>query len=746
MRTEGKVADRLKRLVFGLVAGLTLAVPAVPAAADYVITDLGTVAGTVSHPFAINNAGQVVGRSYASTGASRAFLWQGDTMVDLNSLIPANSGWVLEVATAINQSGHIVGLGTLVGSQRAFLWRDGQVTDLGTLGGTFSQALGINDVGQVVGCSAIANSAARHAFLWQNGTMTDLNSLIPTDSGWALECAAAINDAGQIVGSGRHGFQRAFLWQDGQVSDLGTGRHWNGESDARSINNVGQVVGSAIEYIFYDPEQIGDPMIIEARRAFLWQSGTIGDLGFLGSSWSSGAVASAINDSGHVVGASFDLGDPSTLRAFLWTSVGRLVDLNNLIPPNDGWQLVDAVAINQAGQIVGTGFHNGQARAFLLTPPPNPPDVAAPTLSLSTGKVFAGSTLTGTVTLLVPAPAGGAVVNLSSSNTSVATVPSSVTVAAGATSATFTVSTNTVLPSSQIAISISASAGGALASQTLLVVLPEATLSSLTLNPASMAGGSAGVGTVFLDKAAPAGGAAVALSSSNPSVVTVPASVTVPAGATSANFSVSTNAVSAATTVTISAAYGGATRSMLVNVVPVALSSLSLNPASLSSGSTSTGTVTLNLPAPAGGAAVSLASSAPAVASIPAAVTVAAGALTATFSVMTVACTSGSATVSGSYGGMTKSAGLNVISNADNVAIEEATYFASKRELRVNAHSTAPSATLRVYVTSSGALIGTMRNLGYGNYSGRFAWPVNPANITVRSSNCGTASTGVMKK
>jgi hypothetical protein len=386
--------------------------------------------------------------------------------------------------------------------------------------------------------------------------------------------------------------------------------------------------------------------------------------------------------------------------------------------------------------------YGGETRSMLARIVP----AAVFSVSLHPAKVFAGSTLTGTVTLYLPAPAGGAVVNLSSSNTSVAAVPSSVTVAAGATSATFTVTTNTVLPYPQFFLSISASAGGAHASQTLLVELPEARLSSLTLNPASMAGGSAGVGTVFLDKAAPAGGAAVALSSSNPSVVTVPASVMVAAFATSAHFPVTSSVVSAASTATISAAYGGETRSTLVNVVPVVLSSLSLNPASVSSGSTSTGTVTLSASAPAGGATVSLASSAAAVASIPAAVTVAAGALTANFSVMTVACTSGSATVSSTYGGMTKSAGLTVISNADNVAIEQATYFASKRELRVNAHSTAPSATLRVYVTSSGALIGTMRNLGDGDYSGRFAWPVNPANITVRSSNCGTAITGVMKK
>jgi hypothetical protein len=369
-------------------------------------------------------------------------------------------------------------------------------------------------------------------------------------------------------------------------------------------------------------------------------------------------------------------------------------------------------------------------------------------LSLNPQRVFGGSTATGTVTLITPAPPGGAVVNLFSGNTSVATVPATVTVPAGGTSASFTVSTNTVLPPtySQIGISIMASAGGASASQTLSVALPGATLSSLTLNPPSMAGGSAGVGTVFLSMGAPAGGATIALSSSNLAAATVPASVTVPAFATSANFPVSTSAVSAATTATISAVYGADTRSMVLHVVPGTLSSLSLNPASLSAGSASSGTVTLSMPAPAGGATVSLTSSNPAVASVAASVMVASGAVSATFPVSTVACTPGSATVSGTYGGVSKSAALTVTSTADNVTMQVADYFAGRDELRVAAKSTGSAATLQVHVTSSQELIGTMENLGDGKYSGRFTWSVNPQSITVRSGLCGSATTVVRNK
>jgi probable HAF family extracellular repeat protein len=376
-RTRGRV----KRLALSILAGLSLAIAtAAPAIANFTIMELGVLGDNISEPRGINDAGQVVGRSFTSTGVSRAFLWEGHSMTDLNSLIPADSGWVLEVATGINQVGQIVGLGTFGGTQRAFLWQNGQVTDLGALGGLSSRAFAINNLGDVVGCYAIGSNGAEHAFVWRKGTMTDLNSLIPTDSGWVLECAAAINDAGQIVGVSTVGQRRAFVWQDGQVTDLGTWRYWNGASDSRGINNIGQVVGAAVDFVFQSPEgEGGDPIVFEVWRAFLWQSGTISDLGMLGMSLTAGAIATAINDTGYVVGFSFVPDDPSSIRAFLWTSVGGMADLNNLIPPNEGWHLEGAYAINQAGQIVGTGLHNGQARAFLLTPPPKPPDVAAPT-------------------------------------------------------------------------------------------------------------------------------------------------------------------------------------------------------------------------------------------------------------------------------------------------------------------------------------------------------------------------------
>ncbi len=193
------------------------------------------------------------------------------------------------------------------------------------------------------------------------------------------------------------------------------------------------------------------------------------------------------------------------------------------------------------------------------------------------------------------------------------------------------------------------------------------TLSSLTVNPTSVVGGNSSTGTVTLSAAAPAGGATVALSSSNTIVARTPASVTVAAGATSATFTIGTSAVSASTAVTISGTYSGVTKSASLTVTPAAppaptLSSLTLNPTSVVGGvQSSTGTVTLSGAAPAGGAIVVLSSSNTAAARVPASVTVAAGATAATFTVTTSAVfSSTTVTVSGTYSGVTKSASLTV--------------------------------------------------------------------------------------
>jgi len=192
-------------------------------------------------------------------------------------------------------------------------------------------------------------------------------------------------------------------------------------------------------------------------------------------------------------------------------------------------------------------------------------------------------------------------------------------------------------------------------------------LSSVALNPASVVGGNSSTGTVTLSGPALAGGAQVALSSSNTTAARVPASVAVATGATSATFTISTSAVAASTAVTISATYGGVSRTALLTVQLVpppapTLTSLTLNPTSVVGGlQSSKGTVTLSAPAPAGGAQVTLSSSNGA-ASVPSSVFIPAGAGSASFTVNTSAVlTSTSATISARYNGTTRTATLEVL-------------------------------------------------------------------------------------
>jgi thermitase len=195
----------------------------------------------------------------------------------------------------------------------------------------------------------------------------------------------------------------------------------------------------------------------------------------------------------------------------------------------------------------------------------SPTQPSLSSLSLNPTSVVGGNSSTGTVTLTAPAPSGGFVVNLSSSNTSVATVPSSVTVPAGATSANFTVATNPV--SSVRSVTITAAAGGITRTATLTVNPPASnvTLQSLTISPTSVWGGSTATGTVTLSGPAPAGGAVVQLRS-NSNRASVPSSITIPAGATSARFTIQTRSAFSVTTVTITATYNGVSRSAQLTV------------------------------------------------------------------------------------------------------------------------------------------------------------------------------------
>ena len=259
-------------------------------------------------------------------------------------------------------------------------------------------------------------------------------------------------------------------------------------------------------------------------------------------------------------------------------------------------------------------------------------------VSVVPNPVVGGADATGTVTLLngEVAPAGGLTLNLSSTAPALASVPSTVVVPAGQTSATFLVTTTATNVDATATIRAQ-SANGPIRSTVLNVLAPS--LIGFTIVPNVVAGGQTPgpEAVVTLSSPAPAGGVQVVLNSGNTSAVPLAANtiLTVPAGQTTARLTLPTNPQSSAVVVTMSATRGAITRTATLTINVPAVLSITFNPASVRGGLPSVGTVTLAAPAPAGGYTISLTSNNGSFVSFPATVVVPAGATSVNFNVTT---------------------------------------------------------------------------------------------------------------
>ena len=268
--------------------------------------------------------------------------WGGDgyTITDLGTL-----GGTYSYARDINNSSQVVGSSmTLSGYTHAFLYSAGTMTDLGTLGGNSSDAYGINNNGQVVGNTFIENWGGYKPFLYSNGVMTDLGYLGVVDGS---NYATAINDSGQVTGYGTsYSNATSYLYSNYNRIYLPFlySQPWDRYAAAIGINNNGQVVGSA-------------RVATKDYHAFLYSGGTMTDLGTLGGNSSD---ARGINNNGQVVGSSTTLSGDS--HAFLY-SAGTMTDLGTL-----GGSYSDARDINNNGQMVGVSINlSGDAHPFLYS-------------------------------------------------------------------------------------------------------------------------------------------------------------------------------------------------------------------------------------------------------------------------------------------------------------------------------------------------------------------------------------------
>lgn len=248
----------------------------------------------------------------------------GYRIVDLGTLGGSHSQ-----AMAINDHGQVVGYSINAhGLTHAFLWSRGRMTDLGALDGSYySVAVDINNRGQVLGYTNTVDGLG-HAVLWDRGQITDLGA----------SCAAeAINDQGDVVGSCDN---RPVLWSDGQRIDL-TQRGLPPFSTARDINKAGELVGG-----YVTPTN--------GFHAYRWRDGTVTDLG---SPPSDVSEAMAVNAHGQAAGRGN--GPEGYMRAYFWSN-RQMTDVGTL-----GGQYSQAAALNNRGEVVGqSGRADGRLHAF----------------------------------------------------------------------------------------------------------------------------------------------------------------------------------------------------------------------------------------------------------------------------------------------------------------------------------------------------------------------------------------------
>jgi probable HAF family extracellular repeat protein len=387
---EGKKMG--KQFIILLVAVPILAFviePGFAALHRYEIIDLGTLGGNLSGAKSINASGQIVGYTYNSSGYRRATLF--DPMGNGNNLDLGTIGGSSSIAYSINNNGQIVGAAISNAEKwRATLFDEsgsGNNINLGTLPGfQSSAALSINNIGQIVGWVYYGSAKSRAILFDPTGSGDNIN--LGSYRSWAY----SINDRGQIVGAtgGQATLFDASCSSNniylGSLPDFPT-------SHALSINNNGQIVG-----VVYDYD--------ERFRATLFDSTGNGNNINLDTLGGYNSEARSINNNGKIVGSA-DLFNPSgdednvdmvTLRGynieehsinnnskimgsaettiyyrratlFGLTGRGHNIDLNTLIDPNCGWTLAVAHSINDNDWIVGSGRNPvGHIHAFLMTP------------------------------------------------------------------------------------------------------------------------------------------------------------------------------------------------------------------------------------------------------------------------------------------------------------------------------------------------------------------------------------------
>jgi len=262
-----------------------------------------------SRAFAMNYSGMIVGMTAQAAEQFHPVMWLSATQGSRSLPVLSSYG----VAFAVNAGGEIVGSATVADGTHAVLWKNRVIRDLGTLGGSVSEAYGINDSGIIVGYSQVekgscgARCTGRHAVFWtRGGPPTALAGLTGDPQFQYTSTANAINGAGTIVGEAQTstGQSHAVSWTGGQVTDLAT---LGGDtSNALAINSLGHIVGSASDS--------------KRSVAALWENGTLWDLNKLLTPANAQVYLTegrAINDSDQIVALGFSPGRDDSRHVYL---------------------------------------------------------------------------------------------------------------------------------------------------------------------------------------------------------------------------------------------------------------------------------------------------------------------------------------------------------------------------------------------------------------------------------------------
>ncbi len=337
-----------EKITIAIVMAALLYTAAPVYALQYSITDLGDFGinyahwgGTPFTSFKINNSGLIVGNNEKG-----AFIWENGNTTELGNAYIGG----------LNEKGQIVG----GDDEGIFVMKNGEKTQLIRVTDSFYDRLftytsDINNNGQIVGMDRLDGGDRNvHAYIWDSSNEESPFQIF-TD-GKVANMPTAINDKGMVtVQSWSDGL---FLWENGVRIEL---TDFYGAWD---INNADQIAGSV-------------KTAEGSYHAALWEDSLITDMGTLDGYTSS--TAWAVNELGQAVGSSYNIGGdndniywPSDGNAFYWDSESGMINLNDYISPDSGWDLIWASDINDYGYIVGVGTYNGETRGFLATPTPEP--------------------------------------------------------------------------------------------------------------------------------------------------------------------------------------------------------------------------------------------------------------------------------------------------------------------------------------------------------------------------------------